>query len=198
MEKFPIYLLTLLLWTSCGETKVNEEAASNLTSNTSSIDQEPKNEKVKKEIKHSSIRDYGQKIIDNEIQPSDNIETFACLDSIDDDNTNTRKFFFQVYRVIAKKSDGALGEVVGSYTKSYLQIFPIEALYNFKNLPSTEQNLFINNLAFEFYASGTDYNADIDNYFNSVYSSCEECNAESEILEEIKNDLIIVVSKMND
>jgi hypothetical protein len=198
MHKFPIYLLTLLLSTSCSEKKVNEKITSDSTSNISSIDQKLKSEKFNKETKLSSIRDYGQKIIDNEIQPSDNNETFACLDSIDDDNLNTRKFFFQVYRVIAKKSDGALGEVVGSYTKSYFQTFPIEALYNFKNLPSPEQKLFIDNLAFEFYASGTDYKADIDNFFSSIYSSCEKCKAETEILERIKNDLIVEVSRIND
>lgn len=187
-----------MLWTSCGEKKVKQDKASNLTSNISSIDQDLKKDEINTKTKTSSIREYGQKIIDGKIQPSDNNETFACLDSIDDDNADTRKFFFQVYRVIAKKSDGALSEVVGSYTKSYLQTFPSEALNNFKNLDSSEKKVFVDNLAFEFYASGTDYKADINDYFTSIYNSCEECKAEITIIEKIKNELIALVSKMND
>ena len=118
------------------ETKVKKEKASNTTLNISTTDQDQKKETIGKKHKYASIREYGQKIINNKIEPSDNSETFACLDSIDDDNPTTRKFFFQVYRVIARKSDSALSEVVGSYNKNYLQTFPAEALDNFKNLDS--------------------------------------------------------------
>jgi hypothetical protein len=91
-----------------------------------------------------------------------------------------------------------LSEVVGSYTKSYLQTFPAEALYNFKNLDSKEQKVFLYYLAFEFYASGTDHKADISDYFTSIYGICEECKAENGIMQKMKSDLIVLVSKMND
>jgi len=198
MRKFQIYLLTLFLWSSCRDRNAIRNQSSDTTSQVSSVNHETKAVEIRSKTKTFSIREYGQRIIDNKIQPSDNTETFACLDSIDNENADTKKFFFQVYRVIAQKSDGALSEVVGSYTKSYLQGYPTEAIGSFKNLGSLDRKLFVDNLAFEFYASGTEHKAEINKYFAGIYNSNPEVKADSEIIEQIKNDLISVISKMND
>ncbi|POY38988.1 hypothetical protein C3K47_00360 [Solitalea longa] len=123
------------------------------------------------------IRAFGQSILDGKVKPADNNETFACLDSLKSENENTREFFFEVYRVIAQKSDGALGEVVGGYTKAYLQSYPKECIDNFHQMSEQEQSLFIDNLAYEFYASVEDYHNDIDYYFNGLIHTCNQCSA---------------------
>ncbi|MER2999566.1 hypothetical protein [Pontibacter populi] len=197
MRQLYLYFIALIFFISCGDRKINEQSVSITANNNLPTYEESNKEGLNEEIKSPSIREYGQNIIDNEIQPSDNNETIACLDSISDNDLKTRLFFFQVYRVIAKKSDGALGEIIGSYTKGYFGSYPIEALQNFKHLPEPERKLFIDNLAFEFYASGTDYDTDIDDYISSIYSSCEECKVEKEILEDMRRDLKAKVSEIN-
>jgi hypothetical protein len=98
--------------------------------------------------------EYGQAIIDNKIQPADNDETFACLDSIHSYHRfKTRQFFFKVYTVIAAKSDAALSEVIGGHLKDYLFHFPNECLTNYSTLGKAQKIAFIDFLAFEFYAS---------------------------------------------
>jgi len=141
---------------------------------------------------------FGQAIIDGKIQPTDDNETFACLDSLSSLNQSTRKFFFEVYRVIAQKADGALAEVVGAYLQFYFKAFPQEALYNFKRLDKAEQTLFINNLAYEFYFSENDYKTEIDSYFDSIYKICKECKTDDKLLEFIKNRIVETVAEMNE
>lgn len=180
------YIIIIILLASCSSPKQNN--ANQVATDT-----------IKTPITatRSAIRLFGQSILDNKVQPSDNDNTFACLDSLDDDNQETRTFFFSVYRVIAKKSDGALGEVVGSYTKTYFQLFPEEAFNNYKQLDKTEQTLFINNIAYEFYASGSDYKQDIENYFSEIEKLCPNCIADENFMS-IKKELLSNVAKMNE
>ena len=180
------YILIVILLASCSSPKQNNanQVATNTTKTTITAPQ-------------SAIRLFGQSILDNKVQPSDNENTFACLDSLDDDNKETRTFFFNVYRVIAKKSDGALGEVVGSYTKTYFQLFPQEAFNHYKQFDKAEQTLFINNIAYEFYASGSDYKQDIENYFSEIEKLCPNCIADENFMS-IKKELLSNVAKMNE
>jgi hypothetical protein len=180
------FLVILVLLCACSSSK--KDSANEIPSDTTktTIAKTP-----------SAIRLFGQGILDNKVQPSDNDNTFACLDSLDDDNQETRAFFFSVYRVIAKKSDGALGEVVGSYTKTYFQLFPEEAFNHYKQFDKAEQELFINNIAYEFYASGTDYVQDIENYFTEIGKPCPNCMADENFMS-IKKELMSNVAKMNE
>jgi hypothetical protein len=184
--KWSAFILITLITASCKPSAHDEEKINVKDTTVSTIIITP-----------SAIRLFGQSILDNKVQPSDNENTFACLDSLDDDNQETRTFFFSVYRIIAKKSDGALGEVVGSYTKSYFQLFPEEAFNHYKQFDKTEQELFINNIAYEFYASGTDYAQDIENYFTEIGKSCPNCMADENFIS-IKKELLNNVAKMNE
>ena len=137
---------------------------------------------------------YGQLIIDNKIQPSDNEETFACLDSLHTHNKfKTRQFFFKVYRTIAQKSDGALSEVIGGHLKEYLFNFPNECLENFRHLNNGEQTTFIDYLAYEFYASASskNYIKEINIYFGNIQPSSFYIDSEEDnkLLEYFKNSI---------
>ena len=184
--KLNAFILIILLTASCKSSTPDEEKISMKDTTVSTIS-----------TTQSTIRLFGQSILDNKVQPSDNENTFACLDSLDDDNQETRTFFFKVYRAIAKKSDGALGEVVGGYTKSYFQLFPEEAFNHYKQFDKTEQTLFINNIAYEFYASGSDYKQDIENYFSEIEKLCPNCMADENFMS-IKKELLSNVAKMNE
>lgn len=185
--KIYIFFFSILIFISCSAPSSKQEQAD--TDTTSHASQAPTNSSYPSRV-------FAQGILDNTIQPSDNNETFACLDSLDDDNANTRQFYFQVYRVIAKKSDGALSEVVGSYTKSYMQLFPQEALNYYKTFDEKEKNLFIDNLAYEFYASGSDYEQDIQNYISEIEKICKECITDN-IMLDIKKQITAKAAAMN-
>jgi hypothetical protein len=196
MKRLSVNILIFAFFTSCGERQSNRINVHKTDSGISQITiNDPKVPSKKKSI---SIRDFGQGIIDGKIEPEANNETIACLDSIDDKNAETRQFYFQVYRVIAKKSDGALSEIIGSYTKTYLQICPKEALNNYIKFDTNEKNIFVDNLAYEFYASGLSYREDIDNYFALIYDNCKDCIIEEGLVEDLKYKLTLIVAKANE
>ncbi len=182
-----LFLFSILIFISCSAPSNKQEQAD--TDTTGLTSQAPTNSSYPSRV-------FAQGILNNTIQPSDNDQTLACLDSLDDDNADTRQFYFQVYRVIAKKSDGALSEVVGSYTKSYMQLFPQEALNYYKTFDEKEKNLFIDNLAYEFYASGSDYEQDIQNYFSEIEKICQECLSDT-IMLDIKKQITAKAAAMN-
>jgi hypothetical protein len=71
-------------------------------------------------------KEFGEKLLKGLIQPSDDNPTFACMDSLTSENKINRDFYWSVFQIILKKSDGALSEVVGSYLKRYLEKYPKE------------------------------------------------------------------------
>lgn len=137
-----------------------------------------------------SVRLHGQKIIDNQIQPSDDDLTFACLANLYADNATDRAFYFKVYVVMARKSNGALSEGICGYIKTYLELYPAEAIEDFNHLGKSDQDRFIEYVSFEFYASGEDYKADIDDYFNSIASRCYSCNIDNPTVLYLKRALL--------
>lgn len=137
-----------------------------------------------------SVRIHGQKILDNKIQPSDDDLTFACLANLYADNATDRAFYFKVYVVMARKSDAALSEGICGYIKTYLELYPAEAIEDFNHLSKADQDRFIEYVAFEFYASGEDYKADIDDYFNSIASRCNTCNIDNPTVLYLKRTLL--------
>jgi hypothetical protein len=189
MKRHIINILAILILTSCG------------SKNSSIVDNEEKadssNLKVLK-LQRLDIRAFGQGIIDGKIRPSDNNETFACLDSINNPNPSTRKFFFEVYRIIAKNADGALSEVIGEYLQPYLQTFTKEALDNFSTLDKTEQEIFIGNLAYEFSMSDNNFKSEIESYFTDISKTCKDCKTYDKSLLFIKKRILESAEKMKD
>lgn len=189
MKNHIINILAILILTSCG------------SNNSSIVDNEKKadssNLKVLKP-QIADIRAFGQRIIDGKIRPSDNDETFACLDSINNPNPSTRQFFFEVYRIIAKNADGALSEVIGEYLQPYLRNFTIEALDNFKKLDKKEQDKFIDYLVYEFSMSDNDLKSEIDSYFTDISRTCKDCTTYDKSLQFIKKRIFESGEKMKD
>ena len=189
MKTHIINILAIIVLTYCGR------------NNSSNVDIEKKEDTINLKVSEtqiSDIRAFGQGIIDGKIQPSDNNETFACLDSINNPNPTTRKFFFEVYRIIARYADGALNEVIGGYLQPYLQTFTKEALDNFKKLDKKEKEIFIDNLAYEFSMSDNDFKSEIDSYFTGISKTCKDCKTYDRSLQFIKKGIMESVKKMKE
>lgn len=144
-----------------------------------------------------SVWQYGEKIIRGELKPSDDIKTFALLDSLQSDNPETRYFAFRVYKVMVVSSDGFLSEAIAGHIKTYFSSNPKEFLEHYKILDNNEKSATLESVAFEFYASGLDYKEDLNEYFDSILSQCAECTASDKIiLQEIRSSLEIQIGKM--
>ncbi|KAB1065575.1 hypothetical protein [Salibacter halophilus] len=65
-------------------------------------------------------------IVSDSIEPADNKVTFSILNSISDSNKATRDYYFPAYLAIVKKSDGALAQIIGSYSLRYIKEYPVE------------------------------------------------------------------------
>jgi hypothetical protein len=72
------------------------------------------------------LRTSAKLILNDSIQPSDNLITFASMDSISADKKSVRDYYYPVFQKIISKADGALAEVVGSYLLAYVKRFPKE------------------------------------------------------------------------
>jgi hypothetical protein len=189
MKTHIINILAILILTSCG------------SNNSSKVDNEKKEDTSNLNVSKTQILDiraFGQGIIDGKIRPSDNNETFTCLDSINNPNPSTRKFFFEVYRIIARNADGALSEVIGEYLKPYLQTFTKEALDNFKKLDKKEKDIFIDNLAYEFSMSDNDFKSEIDSYFTDISKTCKDCKTYDKSLQFIRKGIMESAKKMKE
>jgi hypothetical protein len=143
-----------------------------------------------------SVRIHGQKILDDKAQPTDDDLTFACLSNILSEDIATRAFYFKVYRVIAKKADGALAEGITGFTKTYFELYPAEAVDYFKQFDKDEQERFIDNIAYEFYASGDDFKDDVEDYFSNIAKHCGTCTTDNPSIAYIKKRLIEKAKKM--
>ena len=146
--------------------------------------------------REDSVRLHAQQILDNRIQPVDDDLTFACLANLLSDSVSERAYYFKVYVVIARKADGALSEGLCGYIKTYFELYPAEALEDYMYLDKADQDRFIDNVAYEFYASGDDYKDDIGDYFNIIASHCYTCSIDNPTVVYIKRSLLEKAKKM--
>ena len=146
-----------------------------------------------------STREFAQLILEDKVKPSDNEETFRCLEKLMSENKAEREYYFKVYRKISLQADGALSEVLGGYIKTFFELNPDFCISQFTALDTTEQNILIDNIAYEFYASGIDYQTDIDAYFNKTNENLKITSSKSkQTLIEIKSKVTNRVAEISD
>ena len=75
-----------------------------------------------------NLREVAQLIVEDSIQPIDNIITFSILDSVAQGKEDSRNYFADAFDVIITKSDGALSEVIGQYCITSIYNNPNELL----------------------------------------------------------------------
>ncbi len=96
------------------------------------------------------LRAFGKDLCSGKIQPSDDINTLTCLDSLSNKNAETRQFFSKIVACLLEKSDGALSEVLGVDLEHFLKEYPTDFIIFYKNLSTKNQKIVIELLAFEF------------------------------------------------
>jgi hypothetical protein len=122
----------------------------------------------------AKIKKYAQQILENKISPSDDDETFECMNQLLIENQKDLDFYFNVFRVIVKKSDGALSEVIGQYVMGLLKSKPDFFIEQYSEFKLEEQQRFIEFMAYEFYFTEPEHIAEINQYFTEVNSRIKQ------------------------
>ena len=68
----------------------------------------------------------GRLILADSLKAVDNEVSFRCLDSLSSADPERREFYFLVFKRIIANSDGALNEIVGQFSKKYIESHPRE------------------------------------------------------------------------
>jgi len=189
------FVVFLSLLTSCAETGKNDVRTTSDSSINIKADASASS-RIQVDSSKLAAMQFAEGIISGQIHPSDNDQTFAWLDSLQSDSKRTRDVAFNVYRAMCLKSDGALSEAICGHVKSYFKVYPSDFLDNYTTLDEKQRLQTIENIAFEFYASGTDYKNDIADYFTAIKNKCEICYSNTSF-KEIKSSIEKQVSKMD-
>jgi hypothetical protein len=204
-ELFFIYLLTIGL-VSCNTNQKKNDSLKDLDSSSiadSFVESETHLEDSINDFNllndSDSIRKFAELILEGKIKPTDNQETYECLNQLITVETDSEKeFYFEVFQKISKHSDGALSEMICGIIKTFFELNPDLCIEKYNEFDSTEKKDFIDYIAFEFYASGTEFETDICNYIERTEKRIKIKSSEnSSILEEIRNQLIDRANEMN-
>jgi hypothetical protein len=163
----PIIFLTQILLLSCNTTKENKTESKKQTSEKIIVENKKEVKEIKGKTDLNQIKKYAKLILKNEINPSDNEETFECIEQILIKNQSELEFYFDVFRIIVKKSDGALSEMVGATIMDFIKFNPDFFIIQYSQFSAEEKNRFIDYLSYELYLSETK----IDDYFLEVNST---------------------------
>ena len=93
--------------------------------------------KIDTYLSNKAIPSVAKNYYYNKISPKDNKQTQQIIDSLNTSNNNTRPFYILVVSKMLKNADGALGETLGLYCKSFIENNP-NHLINFFYAPTTQ------------------------------------------------------------
>jgi hypothetical protein len=147
-------------------------------------------------------KQFGELILKDSIQPSDNMSTFRVMDSINAKSLKDRKFFIKVYEKIMYKADGALAEAVGSPAWKYTEEHTIEFMEYSKNLSKEDLMRWSSFIGYEIGANMSTMGETIqEDYFGKyqkkMISNCSECSKEmKENLKQFLDSVFISVNEM--
>lgn len=185
-----LFLVQFIFFSCYPKTTKKNELGSSICTKISSYSDQTNISIIKIKIDSTKIKKYAQGILDNRIEPSDNNETFECINQLFAEKEKDLNFYFEVFRVIAKKSDGALSEVIGQYVVKFLKFDPDFFIEKYSKFDTDEKNRFIGFIAYEFYAPETDYKAKMDLFFSGINNEIKsQSDSEMKILTEMKKSV---------
>jgi hypothetical protein len=114
------------------------------------------------------------------------------------DKKETRSAAFEKYMSVRDTSDGETSELMTGYIKTFFSTYPKEFLTHYAMMSKRRKENAIDDVAYEFYASGDAYKADLDEYFQGIQNSCSECSAsQMNTLKVVKQKIYDNVARMN-
>jgi hypothetical protein len=125
---------------------------------------------------NDSIHEWADGILSGKNIPSDDNLTFACLDSLSNENKEIRIYYRHVYEVIDQHADGALSEALSSFVINYFENFPQEAFDYYHQLDSNGKASIEIKIAEECYFDEENALNSLDNFFVQLHSKCSSCN----------------------
>jgi hypothetical protein len=150
-------------------------------------------------LNHDEIDKYSKLFYRGQFAASDDDLTFAFLDSVLTTNTVKRDFYVYVLNSVLKLADGALAEVVGSYCRSFLEIYPCEFIELKTNkLYSDNYDVWIYFASEEYYFDN-DPVSSVNSAINSMKVIMEKnCFSEKNELDIIQIQLLARIKELED
>ena len=123
-------------------------------------------------------RSIGELILNDSIKAADNEVSFRCLDSLNSPNPSSRAFYFSVFKKIISNSDGALSEVVGEFSKKYIETYPKEFANYAANFPKSQMELWAFQTVEHVLATVEEKHfKNASEWTNKIMQNCKDCNA---------------------
>lgn len=142
-------------------------------------------------LDHPKIDEYSKLFYQGQFAVSDDTITFSFLDSLLTTNYPIQNFYLLVFNSVLEISDGALGEIMGDYCRSYLERSPCNFIgLKTNKLYSKNYQKWISSAAYEYYFDDEpikSVNKQIDMIKPKVKANCENQINE---LENVRSQLI--------
>ena len=141
-------------------------------------------------------RSVGELILSDSVKASDNEISFRCLDSLTSPNPSSRAFYFTVFRKIMSNPDGALSEVVGEFSKKYIETYPKEFANYAANFSKSQMELWAFQTVEHVLAAVEEKRfKNAGEWTNKVVKSCKDCDAPQLATLKSFNDNILRAAK---
>jgi hypothetical protein len=143
-------------------------------------------------------KEFGRMILEDKVQPSDNLATFNVMDSLLSTNVEDRQFYLKVFLHILDKADGALAEAIGLPAMNYIEKYPIEFAQLTTVISDDRLDFLGSYIGYEIYLSSQDDPLkDGEDFVEKLRSNCQTLKAEAKTRLEKFNDIIIKSIKEN-
>jgi hypothetical protein len=141
-------------------------------------------------------RAVGELILKDSIKAADNEVSFRCLDSLNSPDPSSRAFYFDVFKKIMDHSDGALSEVVGEFSKKYVEAHPKEFASYAANFPKSRLELWAFQTVEHVLADVEEKRIkNASEWTNKIIANCKNCNASELAIIKSFNAYIIRAAK---
>jgi hypothetical protein len=141
----------------------------------------------------ATIRAFAEKVLNGSEKVTDNQLTSACMGQIFSDDPATRDYYWKVFEIILRDSDGALSESVDGTMVNYLEEFPDEFARRYTLLTKQLQSACVMHAAFESYMDEKS-EQDIKVYYKDLMKGCGV--AQKKILDGFCKKVIVEAKRM--
>jgi hypothetical protein len=142
-----------------------------------------------------SIRAWADGILSGKNIPADDDLTFACLDSLGNENKEVRMYYREVYELIDQQADGALSEALSSFIINYFENFSQEAFDYYHQLDSNGKGSIEFKIAEECYFEEGNALNSLDVFFADLQSRCPLCD--KELASAMKQKIKVKIIELN-